>query len=367
MAHPQLDRLLHHLAEREGGTDLHLKVGSVPRIRVKGTLETVPDEPLLDKGTVDAMAAAVLTTGARDTFLTQREAECTYSVHGLGRFRVSAYLQRGSIALVLRRVTASARSYAELGLPPTLSFLSGAERGLVLVAGPAGSGVTTTLAAMVDHINRSRACHIVTVEDPVEILHKDDMASISQRQVGVDTHSVAQGIRSALRQDPDVVVIGRIDSTEVAQAAVAATEAGCLVIAGVRAADVCESIGAVVGFYPEPDRRHVRLGIAGALVGAVSVRLVPSRTGTGRVPAVELLRNVPRVQAAIMGEEMDQVRSEMARGASLGMQTLNQALATLLERQEIDERAALAATPDWLGFRIALEQRGFVLSDGDDT
>jgi twitching motility protein PilT len=369
MPHPQLDRLLHHLADREGGTDLHLKVGSPPRIRVKGALETVTDEALpehgtpLDKAAVDTMAAAVLTQGARDHFMAEREAECTYSVHGLGRFRVSAYLQRGSIALILRRVTASAHSFADLGLPPTLSFLAGAERGLVLVAGPASSGVTTTLAAMVDHINHARACHIVTVEDPVEILHKDDLASISQRQVGVDTTGLAQGIRSALRQDPDVVVIGRIDSLDVAAAAVSATEAGCLVLAGVRAGDACDAISQVVNFSAESDQRHARLAVAGALVGAVSQRLVPRRAGTGRAPAVEILRNVPRIQAAIMGDEMDDVRAEMARGAALGMQTLNQALATLLERHEIDERAALAATPDWLGFRIALEQRGFVIPD----
>jgi twitching motility protein PilT len=363
MPHPQLDRLLHHLAEREGGTDLHLKVGSPPRVRVKGALETIADEPALDKGAVDGMAGAVLTQGARDTFLAEREAECTYSVHGLGRFRVNAYLQRGSIALILRRVTASARGFEELGLPPTLSFLAGAERGLILVAGPASSGVTTALAAMVDHINHARACHIVTVEDPVEILHKDDLAAISQRQVGVDIHSVAQGVSSALRQDPDVVVIGRIDSIDIANAAVAATEAGCLVIAGVRAADACDAIHQVVSFYPENDQRRVRLAVAGALVGAVGLRLVPRRTGMGRVPAVEVLRNVPRVQAAIMGDEMDTVRSEMSRSAALGMQTMNQSLATLLEHQEIDERAALAATPDWLGFRIALEQRGFVIPD----
>jgi twitching motility protein PilT len=367
MPHAHLDRLLHHLAEREGGTDLHLKVGSPPRIRVKGALETISDEPALDKATVDGMAGSVLTQGARETFVAEREAECTYAVHGLGRFRVNAYLQRGSIALILRRVTASARSFDELDLPATLSFLASAERGLVLVAGPAGSGVTTTLAAMVDHVNHARACHIVTVEDPVEILHKDDLAAISQRQVGVDTNSVAQGIQSALRQDPDVVVIGRIDSLEVAHAAVAATEAGCLVIAGVRAADACDAIHQVVALYPETDQRRVRLAVAGALVGAVSIRLVPRRAGMGRVPAVEVLRNVPRVQAAIMGDEMDDVRGEMARGASLGMQTLNQALATLLERQEIDERAALAATPDWLGFRIALEQRGFVIPDESDS
>jgi twitching motility protein PilT len=293
----------------------------------------------------------------------EREAECTYSVHGLGRFRVSAYLQRGSIALILRRVTASARSFEELRLPSTVSFLAGAERGLVLVSGPASSGVTTTLAAMVDHINHSRACHVVTVEDPVEILHKDDLAAISQRQVGVDTNSVAQGIRSALRQDPDVVVIGRIDSAEVAAAALAATEAGCLVLAGVRAGDACDAITQVVNLYAESDQRHIRLAVAGVLVGAVSIRLVPQRNGAGRVPAVEVLRNVPRIQAAIMGDELEEVRSEMSRGAALGMQTLNQSLATLLERQEIDERAALAATPDWLGFRIALEQRGFVIPD----
>lgn len=363
MPHPHLDRLLHHLAEREGGTDLHLKVGSPARIRVKGALETVPDEPMLDKGTVDAMASAVLTQGARDTFVAEKEAECTYSVHGLGRFRVSAYLQRGSIALILRRVTASAQSFEELGLPATMSFLAGAERGLVLVGGPASSGVTTTLAAMVDYVNHARACHVVTVEDPVEILHKDDLAAISQRQVGVDISSVAQGVRSALRQDPDVVVIGRIDSADVAAAALAATEAGCLVLAGVRAADAAHAVSEVVNLYPESDRQHIRLAVAGVLVGAVSVRLVPRRNGAGRLPAVEILRNVPRVQAAIMGDEVDGIRSEMSRGAALGMQTLNQSLATLLERQEIDERAALAATPDWPGFRTALEQRGFVIPD----
>ena len=360
MAHPQLDRYLTLLAEREGGTDLHLKVGSSPRMRVKGTLESVGDEPSLDKATLEAMAGAVLTAGAKETFLQQREAECTYSVNGLGRFRVSAYLQRGSIALILRRVTTSARSIDELGLPSTLAALASAERGLVLVAGPAASGVTTTLAAMVDHINHSRACHIVTVEDPVEVLHKDDMAAVSQRQVGVDTLSVAQGIRSSLRQDPDVVLVGRIDSHEVAQATMAATEAGCLVIAGVRAADVVEAIAAVVGFYPVAEQRHVRLAVAGALVGAASIRLVPMKAGAGRVPAVEVLRVIPRVQAAIMGEETDELRSAMTRNGSIGMQTLNQSLAALLEQQVIDERAALAATPDWLGFRIALEQRGYI-------
>lgn len=367
MAHAQLDRYLTLLSEREGGTDLHLKVGSAPRMRVKGTLESITDEPSLDKATIEAMAAAVLTSGAKDVFVHQREAECTYSVHGLGRFRVSAYLQRGSIALILRRVTPSARSIDELGLPGTLRQLASAERGLVLVAGPAGSGVTTTLAAMVDHINHSRACHIVTVEDPVEVLHKDDLAAISQRQVGVDTVSVAQGIRSALRQDPDVVLVGRIDSHEVAQATMAATEAGCLVITGVRAADVVEAISTVIALYPPAEQRHQRLGLAGGLVGAASVRLVPTRAGTGRVPAVEVLRVIPRVQAAIMGEEMDEVRAEMARGGALGMQTLNQSLAALLEQQVIDERAALAATPDWLGFRIALEQRGYIDAAELDT
>lgn len=364
MAHAQLDRFLQLLAEREGGTDLHLKVGSPPRVRVKGALETLAEEAVLDKGAVEAMAAAALTPGAKETFLVQREAECTYSVHGLGRFRVAAYLQRGSIALILRRVTASARSLDDLGLPPAVARLAEAERGLVLVAGPAGSGVTTTLAGMVDHLNHRRACHIVTVEDPVEVLHKDAQAAVSQRQVGVDIHSVAQGIRSSLRQDPDVVVVGRVDSLEVAQATVAASEAGCLVIAGVRAADAVEAIGSFVQHFAEGERAHARLTVAGLLVGGVSLRLVPARTGAGRVPAVEVLRVIPAIQAAIMGDELDRVRDEMRRNSALGMQTLNQALAQLLEANEIDERAALAATPDWRGFRLALEQRGFRLDGG---
>nr|MDQ3757685.1 Flp pilus assembly complex ATPase component TadA [Actinomycetota bacterium] len=215
MPHPELDRYLQLLTEREGGTDLHLKVGSPPRVRVKGTLETLPDEPSLDKPTIDGMAAAVLTNGAKDHFVAHREAECTYSVHGLGRFRVAAYLQRGSIALILRRVNTAARSLEELRLPQVLGDLASAERGLVLVGGPAGAGVTTTLAAMVDHVNRHRACHVVTVEDPVEVLHKDELAAVSQRQVGVDITGIASGVLSALRQDPDVVVVGRIDSAEV--------------------------------------------------------------------------------------------------------------------------------------------------------
>jgi twitching motility protein PilT len=358
--HPEIDRYLRLLSEREGGTDLHLKVGSPPRLRVKGALETIPDAEPLDKPTLDSMASAVLTSGAKDRFVEHREAECTYSVHGLGRFRVAAYLQRGSIALILKRVTMTARSFEDLGLPSELATLASAERGLLLVAGPAGSGVTTTLAAMVDHLNHRRACHVVTVEDPVEVLHKDDLAAISQRQVGVDVGDVASGVRSSLRQDPDVVVIGRIDSREVADAALAAVDAGCLVPAGIRAGDTVEAFSAVVDLYPEGDRARIRLAAAGALVGAVSLRLVPGRTGTGRVPAVEVLRTIPAIQAALMAGEEAEVRAQLSRHAALGMQTLNQALAQLLEKQLIDERAALAATPDWVGFRRTLEQRGFL-------
>lgn len=360
MPHPQLDRYLQLLSAREGGTDLHLKVGSAPRVRVKGSLETLSDEPVVDKPGIEGMAAAVLTTGAKEVFVRDREAECTYAVHGLGRFRVSAYLQRGSIALILRRVTGSVRSVADLSLPSALTMLSEAERGLVLVSGPAASGVTSTLAAMVDHVNHSRACHIVTVEDPVEVLHRDDLASISQRQVGTDIVSVAQGIRSSLRQDPDVLLVGRIDSLDVAEATLAATEAGCLVIAGVRAGDVVNAISSMVDQFAEADRDHVRLAVAGVLVGGVSIRLVATKAGGGRVPAVEVLRVIPRVQAAIMSGDAEGLRREMARGAALGMQTLNQALATLLERQVIDERAALAATPDWVGFSAVLQQRGYI-------
>lgn len=360
MAQSRLDGYLRLLAEREGGTDLHLKVGSPPRLRVKGALETIEDEPSLDKATIDAMASAVLTSGAKDHFLEHREAECTYSVNGLGRFRVSAYLQRGSIALILRRVTPTARSFDDLGLPPSMVSLASVERGLVLVAAAPGGGVTTTLAAMVDHVNHSRACHIVTVEDPVEVLHKDDLASISQRQVGMDIADVPTGVRSSLRQDPDVVVIGMVESQAVAEATLAATEAGCLVFAGVRADDVVSAVATVVECFPEADRPHVRLAVAGALVGAVSVHLVPTKAGGERVPAVELLRVTPPIQAALMADERPLVRAHIGAGAALGMQTLNQALAQLLEKGTIDERAALAATPDWPGFRTTLEQRGFL-------
>lgn len=360
MAHPQVDGYLRLLAEREGGTDLHLKVGSPPRLRVKGALETIPDEPVLDKEALDRMAAGVLTSAAKDDFLVRKEAECTYSVSGLGRFRVAAYLQRGSIALIIGRVNMAARSFDELNLPTAVADLASVERGLVLVAGPPGSGVTTTLAAFVDHVNRRRACHIVTVEDPVEILHKDDLAAISQRQVGVDTDDVAAGVRSAVRQDPDVIVVGAVDSRPIAEAVMAAADAGMLVVAGVRADDVVAAVSAVVDLFPEHDRQHVRLALAGVLAGAVSLRLVPSRTGAGRVPAVEVVRTTPAVQAALMADEGAAVRAAMAEGGALGMQTLHQALVQLLEAGTIDERAALAATADWPGLRTALESRGLL-------
>lgn len=352
----QLDDLLRRVAATEGATDLHLKAGSPPRVRARGALDPLLGEPVLDKATVEAIAGHVLPASACATFDQRNEAECAYSVDGVGRFRVAIYRQRGSVAMIFRRLQTQAASVAELGLPMALRTLARTERGLVLVGGPAGSGRTTTIAAMVDHLNHTRSCHIVTIEDPVEVLHRDRMAAISQREVGRDVPTTEAGIVAALRHDPDVIVVGHLEHAPAVHAAVAAAESGVLVIAGTTGSDVADCLRRLVASCAPDVHQQMRLAIVGALNGVTCQRLVPAVAG-GRVAAVEVMVTTGAAQVALVTADDDGLRTELATGTN-GMQTLDQALVSLVEGGTIDLRGAMAATTNWQVLRHLLEDRG---------
>src|SRR5437588_330990 len=264
MPHDKLDGLLAGLAERDG-SDLHVKGGSPPRIRVNGALRRIDHEADLTASMVIEMAAATMRPDVAQAFERRNEADFAYAVEGVGRFRVNAFRQRGSVAMIFRRVRSSAPTVEELGLPQVVARLASEPRGLVLVTGPTGSGKTTTLAAMIEHINRSREVHIVTIEDPIEVLHEDNMASVNQREIGVDTEGFATAMRAAMRQDPDVILVGEMRDEETVAAALSAAETGHLVLSTLHTTDAAETINRIVDFFPPHKQKQVRLALAGAL------------------------------------------------------------------------------------------------------
>ncbi len=357
-----LDRLLRRLADSDG-SDLHLKVGSVPRIRVHGDLIRLTDEVGPQPAELEGIAREIMPERIWDGFEKSYEGDFAYAIMGLGRFRVNAYRQRGSIGMVFRLVRSSARSFEDLNLPESVRKLADEQRGLVLVTGPTGSGKTTTLAAMIDHINRTRECHIVTIEDPIEVLHRDEVAAISQREVGFDTEGFLIALRSALREDPDVILVGEMRDPETVATALSAAETGHLVLSTLHTVDAVETINRVVDFFPPNQHRQARITLAGALKGTICQRLVPTTDGSGRVPALEIMVVNGRIQQTIIdparGTDILQVIRE---GEYYGMQTFDQALVNLLEQGVIDLRAATQASSNPHDLRVALQQRGLVPS-----
>jgi twitching motility protein PilT len=357
-----LDRLLRRLADADG-SDLHLKVGSPPRIRVNGDLLRLQDEPGPQPADMEAIAQEIMHERLWKNFELHHEADFAYAIMGLGRFRVNAFRQRGSIGLVFRLVRSTARSFDDLSLPDSVRRLAEENRGLVLVTGPTGSGKTTTLAAMIDHINRTRECHIVTIEDPIEVLHRDEVAAISQREVGFDTESFLTALRSSLREDPDVILVGEMRDAETVATALSAAETGHLVFSTLHTIDCVETINRIVDFFPANQQKQVRISLAGALKGTICQRLVPTLDGSGRVPALEIMIINGRIQQSIIdpgrGADIGQVIRE---GEYYGMQTFDQALVALLEQGMIDLRGATQAASNPHDLRVALQQRGLVPS-----
>ena len=277
------------IAVQSGASDLHIKVGSYPMMRVSGTLTVCSEEKRLDKSDTEAMADTLFTDDQREKFRRTQEVDLAYSVPGLGRFRCNAFQQRGTVGLVMRVIPTRIKTIDELGLPPVLKKIATEERGLVLVTGTTGSGKSTTLAAMIDYINTSRSTHIMTVEDPIEYLHRDHHSIVNQREVNVDTQSFSHALRSALRQDPDVILVGEMRDHETVETALLAAETGHLVFSTLHTLDASETINRIIAVFPPHQQRQVRIQLASVLKGAIAQRLLPRADGLGRVPAVEVM------------------------------------------------------------------------------
>ena len=357
MPHERLDAHLRALVE-SGGSDLHVKAGSPPRIRVDGTLQRL-DEPDLGPNDVTEMAAAIMPAKATARFTDGYDADFAYAVPGLGRFRVNAFRQRGSVTMIFRHVRSATSSFEQLGLPEVVGRLALEHRGLVLVTGPTGSGKTTTLAAMIDHINKSRECHIVTIEDPIEVLHDDHLASINQREIGVDAQDFATAMRAAMRQDPDVILVGEMRDEETVAAALSAAETGHLVLSTLHTIDAAETVNRIVDFFPPHQQHQIRVALAGSLKGIVCQRLVPMAEGNGRVPALEVAVSNGRIQQCILDPSLTgEMHEIVADGEYYGMQTFDQALVKLLEAGTVDFKAAMAAASRPHDLKVMLQQLG---------
>ena len=331
------------LAVESGASDLHLKVGSYPMLRVRGVLVPALSDKRVDHDDMVAMAAAVLPTASRERFKDQHEVDLAYSVNGLGRFRCNAFQQRGTIGMSFRVIPMKAATIEDLALPKVLKTIAAEERGLILVTGTTGSGKSTTLAAMIEEINSSRTTHIITIEDPIEHLHRDNQSIVNQREVGADTLSFSHALRSALRQDPDVILLGEMRDFETIETALLAAETGHLVLSTLHTLDATETINRIVAVFQPHYQQQVRIQLAGVLKAVVSMRLMPRVDIKGRVPAVEVLITTPFIRDCIMDKEKTHlIPGAIAQGTSqYGMQTFDQSIFGLLEQGLVSYDEAL--------------------------
>jgi twitching motility protein PilT len=362
---------LRHLVEA-GGSDLHLKVPAPPMMRVDGQMRQFEGaERLAQEDTEGAVLAMLADERKRTEFREDHEVDFSYSIPGLARFRVNAFQQRGSISLVIRAIPVSIRTIEELSLPPVIRELAEEERGIVLLTGTTGSGKSTTLAAMIDHINTTQRRHIVTIEDPIEFLHKDKQSIINQREVGMDTASFKQALRRVLRQDPDVILVGEMRDEETVHTALSAAETGHLVFSTVHTVDASETVNRLIDFFPPHMHQQVRAMIAGTLKGAVSQRLVPTADGRGRIACAEILRMTGRVRDMIMDPtQTGRLPEVISEGTYYGMQTFDQALFDHLKagRITMDQALAAASSPHDFKLLVAADgKRGTTMEDLTDA
>jgi twitching motility protein PilT len=352
----QINLLLQRAADA-GASDIHLKAGRPPILRHDGQLASLDDWPVLREADLEAILESICagTPSRLETFRRSGELDTAYSQEKLPRFRVNAFRQRGDVSLAFRLIPREVPEFTSLQLPPGVERLSEEQRGLILVTGATGAGKTTTLASMIGHINRTRRQHIVTIEDPIEILHDDATCIVNQREVGIDTDSFNEALRRALRQDPDVILIGELRDAETAETALQAAESGHLVLSTLHTVDAAETLGRMIEFFPAIEQPQIRSILAGVLRGVVSQRLLPKANG-GRIPAVEVMVVNARIQDLVRDGKTEEIPEAIDEGVFFSMQTFTKALIDLVLAGEVDRDVAANAASNRHDFLIALDR-----------
>jgi twitching motility protein PilT len=331
---------------RRGASDLHITAGERPKLRIDGSVVNSSAEDVLTPKDTLALTYSILTENQKKRFENEDELDFSFGIQNLSRFRANAFRQRGCVALAIRQVPFKITSLDELGVPPILSKLAERPRGLVLVTGPTGSGKSTTLAAMIDKVNRERRGHILTIEDPIEFIHRHQGCMVNQREVGSDTKSFSQALKYALRQDPDVILVGEMRDLETIQAALTISETGHLCLATLHTNSAAESINRIIDVFPSYQQSQVRAQLAFTLEGVVTQTLLPRSKGSGRVVATEIMICTPAVRACIRDDKVHQIYSIMQAGKKHGMQTLNDSLHQLYMQREVTLEDCLKASSD---------------------
>jgi twitching motility protein PilT len=334
-----LDDLLRH-ANRNGASDLHLTSGMPPCIRVNGAVQPIPGVEKLDNETIRTMIFGVLPQVLRERFEAEKELDTSHSIVGVGRFRLNVFQQRSTVAAVLRSIPHEIPSFDTLGIPESVRAFAEMRRGLVLVTGPTGSGKSTTLASLVDIINRSKPLHIITVEDPIEFLHNHKRSIVNQREVGQDTASFSEALRRVLREDPDVILVGEMRDLETISMALTAAETGHLVFGTLHTQDAPQTIDRIIDVFPTSQQEQVRTMLAGALEGVVTQQLVPSADGSGRYACCEVMMCTSAIRNLVRSAKTHQIYSLMQTGAQYGMQTMDQGLAQMVKQRKVTEAVA---------------------------
>jgi twitching motility protein PilT len=359
----RIDELVSRLV-RMGGSDLHLKVGVPPGIRAQGLLRPLEEYGGLRPEDTESLLKEILPKRMATEFEDEGEVDFSYEVSGLGRFRVNAFRQRGSVSIAMRYIPLGVPKFEELALPEVIRTLAFEERGIILVTGTTGSGKSTTLASMIDLVNHSMHKHIVTIEDPIEYLHRDDKSFISQREVGSDTASYTRALRRVLRQDPDIILIGEIRDAESAQIALSAAETGHLVLSTLHTVDATETVNRMIDLFPAHERAPVRTMLAGTLKGIIGQRLVRTTDGK-RTPACEVMISTGRIQDFIVDSEQTAlIQQAIMEGEYYGMQTFDQALLKLVEEGRIDFKEALRASTRPQDFKLMVQSLGLAARVG---
>ena len=357
MASNDIYDFLRFLVDKKG-SDLHVKAGGPPYVRINGHLMKT-EFPALSQADCERSAMELMSEEQAEKFKSSGEVDFAYSESGMGRFRVNVFRQRGSVGMACRRVLPGAPGFETLGLPPSVKALADEQRGLLLVTGPTSSGKTTTTGAIINHINATRQCHILTIEDPIEILHPDRQAIVNQREIGLDTFDFAIALRAAMRQDPDVIFVGEIRDQETVKAALQAAETGHLVISTLHTTDVSETVNRLIDFFPPHQQKQIRVSLAGSLRGIVSQRLLPRKDKRGRIPAIEVLVMNGRIRDLVLNpEQTHMIHDIVAESAFYGMQTFDQALLQLYRSGLVSLEDAMAAATHSHDFQIALRQEG---------